>query len=40
MKYINAAELHKKSGVREQSFVTVTAASVLNPPHPLVLPKS
>jgi hypothetical protein len=40
MKYINAAELHRKSGVPEQSFVTVTAASVLNPPHPLVLSKS
>jgi hypothetical protein len=40
MKYINAAGLHRKSGVREQTFIIVTAASVLNPPNPLVLPKS
>ena len=40
MKYINATELHRKSGIREQSFVTVTAASVLFPPNSCVLPKS
>jgi hypothetical protein len=39
MKYINATELHRKSGIREQSFVTVTAASVLFPPNSCVLPK-
>jgi len=39
MKYINATELRRKSGVREQSFVTVTAASVLFPPNSCVLPK-
>ena len=39
MKYINATELHRKSGLREQSFVTVTAASVLFPLNSSVLPK-
>ncbi len=40
MKYIKAAELHRKSGVREQTFIIITATSVLNPPNPIVLPKS
>ena len=39
MKYINATELHSKSGIREQSFVTVTATSVLFPMNFFLLPK-
>ena len=39
MKYINATELRRKSGIREQSFVTVTATSVLSSFHSVVLPK-
>ena len=36
MKCISATELHRKSGIREQSFVTVTA---LSPSQCLVPPK-
>jgi hypothetical protein len=39
MKYVNATEVHRKSGVREQSFVTVTATSVLFPLNSFLLPK-
>ena len=39
MKYINATELRRKSWVREQSFVTVTATSVLLSSNSFVLPK-
>ena len=37
MKYISATELHRKSWVREQSFVPVPASSI--PPNASVLPK-
>jgi hypothetical protein len=37
MKYISATELHRKSGVPEQSFVTVAASPV--PPNAFAPPK-
>jgi hypothetical protein len=39
MKYINATELHRKSGIRAQSFVAVTAVSVLFLLNCFLLPK-
>ncbi len=40
MQYINATEPPRKSGIRDQTFVTVTGASMLFPPNSVVLPKS
>jgi hypothetical protein len=39
MKFINATELPRKSGIREQSFVTVIAVPVLFSLHYFLLPK-